>query len=104
MRKLFRSGQAGAIDEESFLNAFEDVPSVKLFSSKDLEEQMKTIKDTVGDDKKDWKQRNESVSLLLFREDIRYLKCYFYNYFADEKTQGNNNRGRSKLRQFYRVP
>lgn len=57
-------GQAGAIDEESFLNAFEDVPAVKLFSAKDLEEQMKSIKDTVGDDKKDWKQRNESMKKL----------------------------------------
>ncbi|XP_046480774.1 CLIP-associating protein 1-A isoform X2 [Neodiprion pinetum] len=58
------AGQAGAIDEESFLNAFEDVPAVKLFSAKDLEEQMKSIKDVVGDDKKDWKQRNESMKKL----------------------------------------
>ncbi|XP_020709116.2 CLIP-associating protein 1-A isoform X3 [Athalia rosae] len=58
------AGQAGAIDEESFLAAFEDVPAVKLFSAKDLEEQMKSIKDIVGDDKKDWKQRNESMKKL----------------------------------------
>ncbi|KAG7210104.1 hypothetical protein KM043_011669 [Ampulex compressa] len=58
------SGQAGAVDEETFLTAFEDVPSVNLFSAKDLEEQMKTIKDTVGDDKKDWKQRTDSMKKL----------------------------------------
>ncbi|KAK1129568.1 hypothetical protein K0M31_019284 [Melipona bicolor] len=57
-------GQAGAVDEETFLTAFEDVPSVNLFSAKDLEEQMKIIKDNVGDDKKDWKQRTESMKKL----------------------------------------
>ncbi|XP_076679664.1 CLIP-associating protein isoform X2 [Andrena cerasifolii] len=57
-------GQAGAVDEETFLTAFEDVPSVNLFSPKDLEEQMKAIKDNVGDDKKDWKQRTEYMKKL----------------------------------------
>ncbi|XP_076479416.1 CLIP-associating protein isoform X4 [Bombus vancouverensis nearcticus] len=57
-------GQAGAVDEETFLTAFEDVPSVNLFSAKDLEEQMKIIRENVGDDKKDWKQRTESMKKL----------------------------------------
>ncbi|XP_025074277.1 CLIP-associating protein 1 isoform X5 [Pogonomyrmex barbatus] len=58
------SAQAGAVDEESFITSFEDVPPVNLFSAKDLEEQMKVIKDTVGDDKKDWKQRMDSMRKL----------------------------------------
>ncbi|XP_031787847.1 CLIP-associating protein 1-A isoform X4 [Nasonia vitripennis] len=62
--KSASSGQAGAVDEETFLTAFEDVPPVKLFSSKDLEEQMKAIKDIIGDDKKDWKQRTDSMKKL----------------------------------------
>lgn len=53
--------QAGAVDEEYFITSFEDVPTVTLFSAKDLEEQMKIIRDTVGDDKKDWKLRTDSV-------------------------------------------
>ncbi|XP_076390266.1 CLIP-associating protein isoform X12 [Megachile rotundata] len=57
-------GQAGAVDEETFHTAFEDVPPVNLFSAKDLEEQMKAIKDNVGDDKKDWKQRTENMKKL----------------------------------------
>ncbi|CAL7941322.1 unnamed protein product [Xylocopa violacea] len=57
-------GQAGAVDEETFLTAFEDVPSVNLYSPKDLEEQMKVIRDNVGDDKKDWKQRTDSMKKL----------------------------------------
>ncbi|XP_058794027.1 CLIP-associating protein 1-A isoform X3 [Phymastichus coffea] len=62
--KAASTGQAGAVDEETFLTAFEDVPPVKLFSAKDLEDQMKAIKDTVGDDKKDWKQRTDSLKKL----------------------------------------
>ncbi|EFN82174.1 CLIP-associating protein [Harpegnathos saltator] len=56
--------QAGAVDEECFITSFEDVPTVTLYSAKDLEEQMKIIKDTVGDDKKDWKQRMDSMRKL----------------------------------------
>ncbi|XP_077268745.1 CLIP-associating protein isoform X4 [Temnothorax americanus] len=56
--------QAGAVDEECFITSFEDVPTVNLFSAKDLEEQMKVIRDTVGDDKKDWKQRMDSMRKL----------------------------------------
>ncbi|XP_018306720.1 CLIP-associating protein 1-A isoform X4 [Mycetomoellerius zeteki] len=58
------SAQAGAVDEECFITAFEDVPTINLFSAKDLEEQMKSIRDTVGDDKKDWKQRMDSMRKL----------------------------------------
>ncbi|KAK0091485.1 hypothetical protein PV326_003163, partial [Microctonus aethiopoides] len=53
-------GGAGAIDEDTFHNAFEDVPAVHLFSTKDLEDQMKSIREIIGDDKKDWNQRIES--------------------------------------------
>ncbi|XP_025269784.1 CLIP-associating protein 1-A isoform X7 [Camponotus floridanus] len=56
--------QAGAVDEEYFITSFEDVPTVNIFSAKDLEEQMKIIKDTVGDDKKDWKLRTDSMKKL----------------------------------------
>ncbi|XP_019697982.1 CLIP-associating protein 1-A isoform X2 [Harpegnathos saltator] len=58
------TAQAGAVDEECFITSFEDVPTVTLYSAKDLEEQMKIIKDTVGDDKKDWKQRMDSMRKL----------------------------------------
>ncbi|XP_029175943.1 CLIP-associating protein 1 isoform X3 [Nylanderia fulva] len=56
--------QAGAVDEEYFITSFEDVPTVTLFSARDLEEQMKIIRDIVGDDKKDWKLRTDSMKKL----------------------------------------
>lgn len=62
------SAQAGAVDEECFITSFEDVPTVNLFSAKDLEEQMKIIRDTVGDDKKDWRQRMDSVRVARKRD------------------------------------
>ncbi|XP_057320335.1 CLIP-associating protein 1-A isoform X3 [Microplitis mediator] len=58
------SASAGAVDEESFLTAFEDVPQVHLFSAKDLEEHFKSIRDTIGDDKKDWNQRIDQLKKL----------------------------------------
>uniref|UniRef100_A0ABD2WPW9 TOG domain-containing protein n=1 Tax=Trichogramma kaykai TaxID=54128 RepID=A0ABD2WPW9_9HYME len=57
-------GQAGAVDEETFIMAFEDVPTVNIFTNKDLEDHMRNIKDIVGDDKKDWKQRTDSMKKL----------------------------------------
>lgn len=57
------TGPAGAVDEETFLTAFDDVPQVKLFSARDLEDQMKGIRDFIGDDKKDWKQRTDQVMI-----------------------------------------
>lgn len=59
------------MDEETFLTAFEDVPSVKLFSAKDLEEQMKFISETIGDDKKDWKQRSDAVSFFSYQTPLQ---------------------------------
>ncbi|XP_066597244.1 CLIP-associating protein isoform X3 [Prorops nasuta] len=58
------TGPAGAVDEETFMSAFEDVPNAQIYSSKDLEDQMKLIKDTVGDASKDWKQKTDSIKKL----------------------------------------
>lgn len=77
---FFYPGQAGAVDEDTFLNAFEDAPHVKLFSSKDLEDQMKVIKETIGDDKKDWKQRTESVSIETRPINCQKVKNNFYSF------------------------
>lgn len=71
-------GQAGAVDEETFLTSFEEVSPVNLFSAKDLEEQMKIIRDTVGDDKKDWKQRTESVCVGKTYASVQFYDVIIY--------------------------
>ncbi|XP_062972755.1 CLIP-associating protein 1 [Elgaria multicarinata webbii] len=48
---------AGAVDEEDFIKGFEDVPTVQIYSSRDLEESINKIREILSDDKHDWEQR-----------------------------------------------
>ncbi|XP_060785725.1 CLIP-associating protein 1a isoform X8 [Neoarius graeffei] len=48
---------AGAVDEEDFMKAFEDVPTVQIYSSRDLEDSMTKIREVLSDDKHDWEHR-----------------------------------------------
>ncbi|XP_063790094.1 CLIP-associating protein 1 isoform X30 [Pseudophryne corroboree] len=52
-----KEGGAGAVDEEDFIRAFEDVPTVQIYSSRDLEESINKIREILSDDKHDWEQR-----------------------------------------------
>ncbi|NXL56483.1 CLAP1 protein, partial [Chordeiles acutipennis] len=60
---------AGAVDEDDFIKAFEDVPTVQIYSSRDLEESINKIREILSDDKHDWEQRVSALkkirSLLL---------------------------------------
>ncbi|XP_066881950.1 CLIP-associating protein 1 isoform X17 [Kogia breviceps] len=60
---------AGAVDEEDFIKAFDDVPVVQIYSSRDLEESVNKIREILSDDKHDWEQRVNALkkirSLLL---------------------------------------
>ncbi|XP_076865033.1 CLIP-associating protein 2 isoform X22 [Brachyhypopomus gauderio] len=48
---------AGAVDEEDFIKAFTDVPSVQIYSARDLEDNLNKIREILSDDKHDWDQR-----------------------------------------------
>ncbi|XP_075950965.1 CLIP-associating protein 1-B-like isoform X7 [Anarhichas minor] len=48
---------AGAVDEEDFIQGFEDVPTVQIYSNREVEEAMTKIRDVLSDDKKDWELR-----------------------------------------------
>ncbi|XP_061923754.1 CLIP-associating protein 1a isoform X3 [Entelurus aequoreus] len=48
---------AGAVDEEDFIKSFEDVPSVQIYSNRELEEQLSKIREILSDDKHDWEHR-----------------------------------------------
>ncbi|XP_060033951.1 CLIP-associating protein 1 isoform X10 [Erinaceus europaeus] len=64
-----KEGGAGAVDEEDFIKAFDDVPVVQIYSSRDLEESINKIREILSDDKHDWEQRVNALkkirSLLL---------------------------------------
>ncbi|XP_064876280.1 CLIP-associating protein 2-like isoform X12 [Oncorhynchus nerka] len=47
----------GGIDEEDFIKSFTDVPTVQIYSSRDLEDNLNKIREICSDDKHDWDQR-----------------------------------------------
>ncbi|XP_060915450.1 CLIP-associating protein 2 isoform X37 [Labrus mixtus] len=59
--KLVSKESAGGIDEEDFIKAFTDVPSVQIYSSRDLEDNLNKIREICSDDKHDWDQRANAL-------------------------------------------
>ncbi|XP_016054326.1 PREDICTED: CLIP-associating protein 2 isoform X2 [Miniopterus natalensis] len=56
-----KEGGAGAVDEEDFIKAFTDVPSVQIYSGRELEETLNKIREILSDDKHDWDQRANAL-------------------------------------------
>ncbi|XP_068581271.1 CLIP-associating protein 1a [Cebidichthys violaceus] len=52
-----KEAAAGAVDEEDFIKTFEDVPSVQIYSNRELEDQLTKIREVLSDDKHDWEHR-----------------------------------------------
>nr|XP_029133047.1 CLIP-associating protein 1 [Labrus bergylta] len=52
-----KEAAAGAVDEEDFIKAFEDVPSIQIYSNRELEDQLTKIREVLSDDKHDWEHR-----------------------------------------------
>ncbi|KAM9802811.1 CLIP-associating protein 1a isoform 36-T37 [Syngnathus typhle] len=52
-----KEAAAGAVDEEDFIKSFEDVPSVQIYSNRELEDQLAKIREILSDDKHDWEHR-----------------------------------------------
>ncbi|XP_053531129.1 CLIP-associating protein 2 isoform X6 [Ictalurus punctatus] len=52
---------AGAVDEEDFIKAFTDVPTVQIYSTRDLEDNLNKIREILSDDKHDWDQRTNAL-------------------------------------------
>uniref|UniRef100_A0A8C1RNG1 Cytoplasmic linker associated protein 1 n=1 Tax=Cyprinus carpio TaxID=7962 RepID=A0A8C1RNG1_CYPCA len=83
---LYLISGAGAVDEEDFIRAFEDVPAVQIYSARELEDSMNKIREILSDDKHDWEQRVAALkkvrSLLLagasdydgFSQQLRQLE------------------------------
>ncbi|XP_057683930.1 CLIP-associating protein 2 isoform X1 [Corythoichthys intestinalis] len=59
--KLGSKESAGAVDEDDFVKAFTDVPTVQIYSSRDLEENLNKIREICSDDKHDWDQRANAM-------------------------------------------
>ncbi|XP_049889771.1 CLIP-associating protein 2 isoform X8 [Epinephelus moara] len=59
--KLVSKESAGAVDEEDFIKAFTDVPTVQIYSTRDLEDNLNKIREICSDDKHDWDQRANAM-------------------------------------------
>ncbi|XP_039978610.1 CLIP-associating protein 2 isoform X6 [Xiphias gladius] len=55
--KLVSKESAGGVDEDDFIKAFTDVPTVQIYSTRDLEDNLNKIREICSDDKHDWDQR-----------------------------------------------
>nr|CAB3231466.1 CLIP-associating protein 2 [Phallusia mammillata] len=56
---------AGAIDEDSFSRDFENnLPTVRIFSARDLSEQISKIRATLSNEQKDWEERTKALKTL----------------------------------------
>ncbi|XP_070814093.1 CLIP-associating protein 1-B-like isoform X21 [Chaetodon trifascialis] len=90
---------AGAVDEEDFIQAFEDVPTVQIYSNREVEEAMTKIRDVLSDDKRDWELRVAALkkvrSLLLagaaefdgFPQQLRLMEAAFKLSAKDLRSQ-----------------
>ncbi|XP_071356197.1 CLIP-associating protein 2 isoform X19 [Trachinotus anak] len=59
--KLVSKESAGAVDEDDFIKAFTDVPTVQIYSTRDLEDNLNKIREVCSDDKHDWDQRANAL-------------------------------------------
>jgi len=62
MRVGSSSGQAGAMDEDSFIQAFEDVKKLSIFNGRDVTQELTKIKETLTKTSNDWKVRMETCA------------------------------------------
>ncbi|KAK2725399.1 hypothetical protein QYM36_000035 [Artemia franciscana] len=51
------SGSIGAMDESLFIQLFEDVPRIQIFSSKEMEEHMNSIREILSNTNNEWDKR-----------------------------------------------
>ncbi|KAL1021850.1 hypothetical protein UPYG_G00018850 [Umbra pygmaea] len=94
-----KEAAAGAVDEEDFIRAFEDVSTMQLFSNREMEDAMTKIREILADDKRDWEHRVTALkkmrSLLLagaadfdgFSQQLRLMEAAFKMSAKDLRSQ-----------------
>ena len=87
------------MDEESFIQAFEDVKRVSIFSGRSLADELTKVKDTLAKTSNDWKVRIEALktvrSLILAGADaydemyanLKLLELPFQSSVKDLRSQ-----------------
>ncbi|CAH1728220.1 unnamed protein product [Chironomus riparius] len=93
------TAQAGAISQEIFEAAFEQVPQLNIFGQRDIDELMKTINGVIGDKNMDWEKRVDALkklrSLLMnnaqsnpnFQQQLKDLSISFLDILKELRSQ-----------------
>lgn len=93
------TAQAGAISQEIFEAAFEQVPQLNIFGQRDIDELMKTINGIIGDKNMDWEKRVDALkklrSLLInnaqsnpnFQQQLKDLSISFLDILKELRSQ-----------------
>lgn len=56
--------QTGGVDEESFADAFTDVPPISVFSARELDQQLANVRATISNADADWNKRLNALKLI----------------------------------------
>ncbi|KAF3842726.1 hypothetical protein F7725_001575 [Dissostichus mawsoni] len=67
-----KEAAAGAVDEDDFIKAYEDVPSIQIYSNRELEDHLAKIREVLSDEKHDWEHRLKKVRSLLIAGATEY--------------------------------
>lgn len=68
----------GGVDEDVFMNSFEMVPRIQIYTAKEIEQYMTQINETLSDTNNDWEKRVDSL------KRIRSLAIACSSNFEDE--------------------
>ncbi|XP_060851627.1 CLIP-associating protein 1-like [Rhopalosiphum padi] len=96
---VLSASHACGVDEDTFIRSFEDVPTLTIFSVRDLDDTMKQIHKSIQDSNEQWNKRVDSLkkirSLVLngatkydeFFNNLRYLEHSFQISIKDLRSQ-----------------
>ena len=104
--KLFflTAGQAGAVDEESFIQAFEDVKKINIFNGRSVTEELNKIKEILTKTSNDWKLRMETcgnMRALLLAGAAQYDELFMGLKTLEVAFQNSVKDLRSQVRAFW---
>ncbi|XP_071060955.1 CLIP-associating protein 2 isoform X16 [Pseudochaenichthys georgianus] len=74
-----KESACGGMDEEDFIRAFTDVPTVQIYSARDLEDNLNKIREICSDDKHEWDQRAAAMKKIrsLLVAGATTYDCFF---------------------------
>uniref|UniRef100_A0A674EI15 Cytoplasmic linker associated protein 1a n=1 Tax=Salmo trutta TaxID=8032 RepID=A0A674EI15_SALTR len=76
-----KDAAAGAVDEEDFIKAFEEVPTIQIHSNREMEDNLSKVREVLSDDKNDWEHRVIAVRTTTTNDQCLYLSTLMGNKF-----------------------